>query len=110
MSPIGEFIAKRRTQLRLTQQEVIDALHLHGIERSTATLSNWEAGRQPVAIELLPAIAAVLDISLLDLYEVAGLLKDLPGVEILKLVNRMSDADRQRIFRMIQAYDSQNNN
>ena len=103
-------LAHRRIQMRLTQQEVIDALHLHGIERSAATLSNWEAGRQPVAIELMPAIAAALNISLLDLYEVASLLKNLPSVEILKLVNRMSDADRQRIFRMIQAYDSQNNN
>gem|GEM_PF-5318088 len=38
------------------------------------------------------AIFQCFGADLLDVYEAAGLLNDLPGVEILKLVNRMSNA------------------
>lgn len=108
MITIGEYLAQKRAEKRMTQQEISDALNQRGIIRSASTIANWEAGRQTVGIELYEALAEIMGIDLLEMYEHAGLLKSLPGAEIFKLVNRMSEADRQRILRLVLAYDANN--
>ena len=108
MSSIGEYLALKRTQKRMTQQEVSDALKDRGIIRSASTVANWEAGRQTIGIEIYESLAEILSVDLLEMYEVAGMLKNLPGADIFKVVNRMSESDRERIRRIVFAYDSGN--
>lgn len=41
----GEYLAKRRKALRLTQQEVSERLHDKGVDRSPQTVAHWENDR-----------------------------------------------------------------
>lgn len=102
---LGTYIAKRRKSLRLTQEEISQRLRNYKIERTAATVANWETGRQPVPMELIPAIAAALEEeSPLVMFELAGILDQIPGGNIAKLLKGASPEDMQRIERMIKAY------
>lgn len=105
MIPLNEYITKKRKTLRLTQEEVAERLREYGVDRATPTLANWETGRQPIPIEVLPALAAALEeTSPVQLYELAGILSNLPGAEIVKLLDGKSEAEIKRFRRMIEAF------
>ena len=55
---IGEFLAKKRKSLGLTQQEVADQLNI-----SNKTLSSWESGRSYPDILILPALAKIYGVT-----------------------------------------------
>lgn len=102
---LGEFIAHRRKELRLTQEEVVERMRSYGVDRASPTLGNWEAGRQAIPLEVLPALAQALELSSpVKLYDLAGVLANLPGGEIIKLFDGMSDSEIRRWARMIQAF------
>lgn len=101
---LGDYIAARRTQLRLKQEEVSDRLKKQGVDRAATTIANWEGNRQAVPMELIPAIAKALEDSPVRLYELAGVLSELPGREIVKLLIGLPDEDVARIERMVRAY------
>lgn len=105
---LGDYIANRRRALRLTQQEISERLHSHGIDRSASAIANWETGKQSVPVDILPALASALEISIVLLYAKAGILANLPGAEVVKLMDKLSESERVKITRMIQAYTQEN--
>lgn len=106
---LGDYIASRRRALRLTQAEISERLQSYGVDRSASAIANWETGKQAIPIEILPALANALEEqSVVQLYALAGVLANLPGSEIVRLMDRLSTDDRARIVRMIEAYASEN--
>jgi len=102
---LGQYIAKRRRALRLTQQMVSERLHERGVDRSAQTVAHWENDRQDVPNDILPHLSIVLEEkSPIRLYELAGILKNLPGAEIVKLLDGAPAEDVERIKRMIEGY------
>jgi transcriptional regulator with XRE-family HTH domain len=101
---LGQYIAARRRTLRLKQEEVTERLREYGVDRATSTLANWEADRQSVPVDLLPALAGALEVSVVMLYERAGILAHLPGSEIVKLLDGKPPEVAERVARMIAAY------
>lgn len=100
---LGKYVADRRTALRLTQEEVVERLRQHGVDRAATTLANWEAGRQPIPIEFIPELAKALEDSTVRLYEYAGILDKLPGSEIIKLLDGLSDDELARVEKVLRA-------
>lgn len=105
---LGDYIANRRKQLRLTQQEVADRLESYGVARTASAIATWETGKQSVPLEIIPELAKALETSLVDLYSAAGVLDDLPGARIIKIMDKLSDRSRANITRMIEAYTEEN--
>jgi transcriptional regulator with XRE-family HTH domain len=101
---LSEYIASRRNELRLEQKEVSERLKRLGVDRAPTTVANWESGRQVVPLELIPALARALEESPVTLYDYAGLLSELPGSEIIKLLDGLSDQDVAKLERMIRAF------
>ena len=66
MNIIAERISKRRKELGLTQKELAEILNI-----SDKTLSRWETGKQVPDALMIPEIAKALDISILEIYDVA---------------------------------------
>lgn len=101
---LGDYIAARRRALRLTQAEISERLQSYGVERSASAIANWETGKQSIPIEILPALANALEEqSVVQLYALAGVLANLPGAEIVRLLDRLSPAERARWVRIIEA-------
>lgn len=57
---VGAAIRARREKLSISIAEFVDSIALYGIVIKDKTLYAWETGRNPVPIDNLPAIAAVL--------------------------------------------------
>lgn len=104
MQSLGSYISARRNTLRLTQEEVSERLRSYGIERTAPTIAKWETDKQPVPIELIPALAKALEDSPVRLYELAGVLAELPQAEILKLLDGLPKSELARIERMLRGY------
>lgn len=62
ISKIGNFIAEKRKQKNLTQQELADILHL-----SNRTISKWECGKGIPDSSIMMELCEVLDISVNEL-------------------------------------------
>ena len=58
----GQFIAELRRERQMTQQELAQALHV-----TDKAVSKWETGRGFPDIKLLPALGAVLGVSVVEL-------------------------------------------
>lgn len=100
---LGKYVANRRAKLRLTQEEVVERLRQLGIDRASSTLANWEAGRQSIPIEYIPQLAKALEDSTVNLYDNAGVLDKLPGGEIIKLLDGLSDEELARVEKVLRA-------
>ncbi len=96
---LGRYIAESRNKLRLTQKEVAEK-----VNRAESTVANWESGHQKVPPDMLPALAKALQISTVRLYELAGVLAELPGSEIVKLLDGLPQEEIDRVERMLRAY------
>lgn len=111
MSAIGDYIAKRRKQLRLTQAEVSDRLMQNGAERGASSIAGWETGRQMPPIEIYPALATALEEqSVVKLYVIAGLFTDLPIERVATLFDSLSIDDQMAIADMIEAFSRRHKN
>lgn len=106
---LGRYIAQRREELHLTQEELAKRLRLYGLERSSTSVAKWEAGGT-VPVEILGIIAQALEEpSPIRLYELAGILDDVPGSEIVKMLYDVPTEDLRRIERLIRAYLQEGN-
>lgn len=104
MNELGNYIAARRKDLRLTQEEVAERMRSHGVDRAATTLANWEAGRQVIPLEIIPALAEALEEkSPAKLYDYAGILSGIPGSRIVKLLDGQPTEVIDRVERMIAA-------
>lgn len=57
---LGAAVRERREKLGLTVEAFKLSLALHDIEVGEPTIYHWESGRNPIPINSLPAISAVL--------------------------------------------------
>jgi transcriptional regulator with XRE-family HTH domain len=107
MTDLGDYIQKRRKKLGYTQQELAER-----IKRSKSLISEWETGNQEVPMELIEPLAKALEErSPLTLFELAGHLKDVPGLDIVKDLEHLSP-DQLRVARamlraMVNSQDQQ---
>lgn len=96
--PLGVYIRKRRRALDMTQKELSERLKGMGVDRSPFAISNWETGRQVVPLDLLPAIAQALEEpSAFHLYDLLGVIDNLPGSQI---VRALGNADINKLDRI----------
>ena len=65
---LGELIRRRRLALGLHLKDVAEA-----VNRSVSLVSDWEANRRRPTIDVIPDLAAVLQMSIEELYDVAEL-------------------------------------
>lgn len=87
---VGAHIQKRREELHLTQEELLDRLKLRELDRTTSTLSAWENGAH-IPVEILQTIAQALEESPLILYEAAGLLDTVPNIPLILSLSRLTE-------------------
>ncbi len=90
-SAIGQYLAKRRRALHLTQSELANLLKQHGVDREESTIAGWERGHAQIPIELIPKIAEALGEPANRLYELAGVLDNIKGGDIAALLADQSD-------------------
>lgn len=57
---IGAVVRERREKLGLTVDAFVGALAQRDIEVQPPTIYHWESGRNPIPVNALPAIAAIL--------------------------------------------------
>lgn len=97
----GEYIKIRREALRLTQKDLSERLEQMGIDKAATTISSWEAGRGPVPVDVIPALAQALEEpSPLRFYELSGILDNIPGKEVVKLLENASLDDIQMVYEL----------
>lgn len=94
---VGVYIQQRRKALRMTQVDLSKELARLGYDRASTTIANWEAGEYPVPLELLAPLARALkEPSPVILYDLAGVLDQIPGGQIVQL---LSDAPQEEVDR-----------
>lgn len=99
MTELGDYIQKRRKNLGLRQYEIAQR-----VNRSASLVSEWEKGSQIVPMELIEPLAKALEEkSPLTLYELAGHLKDLPGRDIVKMLEHMTPEQLRVARNMLRA-------
>lgn len=105
MTDLGDYIQKRRKKLGLKQHELG-----YRVDRSKSLISEWETGKQEVPMELIEPLAKALEEkSPLTLYELAGHLKDVPGLDIVKTLEHFTPEQLRVARAMLRAMvDSQN--
>src|SRR5690606_2782950 len=64
METLGDRIKRRRLELGLTQKQLGEA-----VNRSVQLISDWEANRRRPSIDVMPRLAAVLQMSLQELFD-----------------------------------------
>lgn len=95
---LGEYVKSKRNELRLTQEELAQRLENKGIQRTASTIAVWEAGRAEVPLEFINALAEALEESTpLRMLEIAGLLDNINGGDILRMLENASDEEVSRI-------------
>jgi transcriptional regulator with XRE-family HTH domain len=101
---LGEYITKKRKSIGLTQEALSEALQKQGISRASTTISNWEADRGKPPIEVLIALAEILnEPSPTRLFDLAGYLDKIPGRDIVRMLDGRSTRDIERARRVIHA-------
>lgn len=100
----GAYLAKKRKAIGMTQEELSAALEHRGLGRAASTVSNWEADRQLPPPDAIKAIAEILnESSPAQLFSLAGLLDNIPGKEIVLLLDGHDAADIETAERLIRA-------
>ena len=64
--PLADLIKQRRTTLRLTQQQVADALRV-----VPESVGFWERGKRRIDLDRIPSLAAVLELNEQDVSRLA---------------------------------------
>lgn len=95
---LGQYIAKRRKRIGLTQEELAKRLEDFGNYRAASTIAGWETGKQDVPVEYLQLLARALEEpSPVQLYKLAGVLAQLPGSALIEMLDGASLEDVQMI-------------
>ena len=79
LKKIGEYIAKKRKEKKLTQQELADKVNV-----SVKAISKWECGKGLPEITNLQMLAKELDISMIDVLNGEDSKKEEAVVEYVK--------------------------
>jgi transcriptional regulator with XRE-family HTH domain len=69
------WLAKRREELRLSQEDVVSRLQLQGLDIARATLSHWETERYSIPLDdpkLRQVLARILRMSIREMLQAAG--------------------------------------
>lgn len=105
MTDLGDYIQQRRKKLGLKQYELAQR-----VNRSASLVSEWETGNQDVPMELIEPLAKALEEkSPIALYEMAGHLKDVPGLDIVKSMEHFTPEQLRVARAMLRAMvDSHN--
>jgi transcriptional regulator with XRE-family HTH domain len=102
---LGEYIAKRRKRIGLTQDDLAQRLKERGQYRATSTISEWEHDERPVPVDLFEVLSEALEErSPVRLFEAAGLLTKLPGAEIVKMLDDVPTEHLRVIHSLIKTY------
>lgn len=109
-SLLAEYISQRRASLHLTQKDLAERLKKLGYPRDATTIAHWEAKRYPVPLELIEPLSEALEEEAPDLlYELAGVLDQLRGGTIVKLLRNAPQEEIDRAERIIRALLHDNN-
>ncbi len=102
MSLIGDYIARRRRTLRLTQTEVSERLSQYGVNRTSSTVAGWETDKQDPPVDILPALAKALEEpSVVQLYVAAGLFTSLPIERVAALFDSLDVSDQMVVADLV---------
>lgn len=93
---LGEAIAAQRKALHLEQKDVAERLRSYGVDRAVTTVAGWENGNK-VPVEFIKPLANALEMSPLELYELAGIAADLPNWGLLRLTDGLPEKELKRI-------------
>ena len=103
MSKLGDYIRERRRQLnKMTQVELSTKLGDLGEGRKAGTIANWETGRNDVPVSIIPALARALEEpSPFHLYDLLGVIDNIPGSQIVRALNSAPIEKIDRIQKYI---------
>ena len=91
---MGQFIAARRAELGLTQQQLADRLHV-----TNKAVSKWETGRGLPDIQMLEPLSAALEVTAAELLRCG---RPEPEAETVREAIRYSEkSTRRKIFRRL---------
>ena len=108
---LGQYIAKRRKRIGLTQEDLAKRLQAYGEYRAASTIAGWETDKQPVPIDFLDTLARALEESSpVQLYKLAGVLAKLPGAALIEMLDGLPLKDVQMVERLARAYLQKENN
>lgn len=106
MATIGEYIKERRTSIPgLTQPGLAERLKAYGVDRDWSTIAAWETDKNPVPIDVIPALALALEEkSTNKLYDLAGVVQNLTGSQIIRLLADADESDVQMLTEQIESH------
>src|SRR5690348_1946058 len=104
---VGQYLAKKRKRIGLTQEDLSERIKKRGITKGVgvSAISEWENDDRPIPVELYGVLSEVLEMSSpVGLFEASGLLSDLPGADIVKMLDGVSTEHLRVIHSLIKAY------
>lgn len=103
---LGQYIAKRRKRIGLTQEELAKRLEGYGQYRAASTIAGWETDKQPVPLEFLDTLATALEEnSPIKLYKKAGILAKLGEIgTLVEALDGLPSQDVRMVIRLARAY------
>lgn len=103
---IGDYIRRRRKTIGLTQDELARKLG-----RASSTISQWETESEPVPMDMLKAISDALEEpSPVKLYDLAGVLADLPAAELVRMLDGATNSQLRLILDVARVLLKKQNN
>ena len=88
---IGAFIAEKRIEARMTQEELANKIHV-----SNKTISKWETGRGIPSVEMLEPLSRFLGVSIAEI-----LSGEKPAKEMDLLLKELENKKRKRIINLV---------
>lgn len=88
---IGTFIAEKRTDAKMTQEELASKLYV-----SNKTISKWETGKGIPSVEMLEPLSRILGVTIAEILSGEDQVKD---VDVL--IKELKNKKRKRIINLI---------
>lgn len=105
MDTMGGYIKARRKAIHITQEELSNRLKSRGVDRDPAIISKWERNKSPVPLDIIPTLAAALEESSPNrLYDLAGVIQNLKGADVVRLLEQATSQDIEYILDLIRVH------
>lgn len=106
MTTLGAYIKERRNQLnRMTQKQLAERLAKYGVYRDHTAIAAWEADTNPVHMDVIPALALALEEkSPNKLYDLLGVVENLSGADIVRLLSDAEPSDIAYLTEMVKSH------
>lgn len=88
---IGTFIAKKRTDAKMTQEELASKLYV-----SNKTISKWETGKGIPSVEMLEPLSRILGVTIAEILSGEDQVKD---VDVL--IKELKNKKKKRVINLI---------